>query len=624
MSVRADVEAALNLIKQEARAALSEASALAQDAAAILTGEKPAADFDLKVELTPSQPPNPFEIQPPPSLIVKPYVRPELGRLTPIIPAELNFAEPVPTLDLPSFHYEPLRWENAETVQPPGLPTGPALPTAPTTRLREGDALVPPVRQPLAGVGGAPPPVAEPQIATLAVDFRGAFAQGLAWARTVIPDRGPAAAITDLDSLLIRAVQQRLRGEVTAAASDAGEDLRRYAQQRMAQATESAKAAAGLDAQTQADAWMLPGADRMAGELALERAGAQAAVAAAIEIRRQRAGKEQDLAQQTLTLAQTLLTTAVDLQLKEAERILHGYEIALHCGETALELATQVLTVKQQEVALYEKYNALQGRRLDALITVRKNAADVARAEAEQTRVEAQYNTMALNRHQVQLADVRRLVKLKATQQEARRLELDGKILPVRLYAIKIQQFEAQIKQHRLEWEAFSAQLHGEAAKVEGLTAQARLYDAQIQQFTAQAQAAAATIRAQTAANAQNLARADAELNAVEEEFRLQVAVADTAVEALRAGGQAAVAEGEAQSEQQRLDLEKEIETARAELQRMRSDLTYRLKGQALDLSRRKTQGQIRVGSARVYGALAESALTALNSLAVSEETASS
>lgn len=626
MSVESDIETALALVRAEATVALNDAAILA---ATVADGiDKPLKELKAKFHSDFNAP----ELPTPTAVTAPPVPRQTTAQLPDRPTADLRFlAQKIPTLDadlptlnLPTFTHTLAPVPDLPTVTPPTLGERPDLPTVPTDRLGESPVSTPPRWVTLTPVQADAPPLTPPDALTLpALRFTEEFDRGLAWAQRFIPpDWGGMAALAGLDPVLFQGLEQRLRGELETAAFDEGYAQRRYGQQRAEVEDAREQARTALEQRTAAGGVAIPGMARWSGEWDVERNAAVRHTATAAAVRNQIADAEQAHAQQALTLMETLLRSSLTLRYRSAELSMQGVETALQCGETALELALETLELKKKEFALLEMYYGLAQERVNLLVKAAQNQGEVAQENAQQSILQVSYNAALLKQYRIQWSDIQRLIRLQSEQQAAIQADLEMQAQPLRLFETQVRLFEGQVQQQRWEWEALNAQLQGDVERANGSLAKIKRYRAQQAAQAAALKADERRTLAQGERNTAVLTAMLAEIDALEEAFKLRVDAARLSSEAEKTHAQAENKLGEAQVAETRLELTRRVGDEQARLYRLRSDLAQRLKQQAIQLEQAKAKSAVRCGGARVYAGIANAMLSALNGIAIKSEEA--
>lgn len=553
---------------------------------------------------------------------------PDAPTLSSIGTITAEFTATEPTLHLPSMNYrtpaELASFDQAAPEIDPSvtLPTRPTLGVVdrPTYGAIDTDFVVDSITVPQLTTTR---PTYTPS--TLA-DWQTEFSRGL----SQIPDL-EEYAFRILDQLfpglqsnyaaLSERVNGILEGRTTALTDRYDQAL--YDQLRARVALEREKNLQAVDEAAMQTGWELPGAARLAARMRVETESSRSLNQAALEVYTKRAEQELQHLQFVMKLASELHGIGMDLFAKALGLNLEAFRAALAYADSAVGFSAKVYELTQRDFQIQVELLEAEIKIFEIQLRAELAKLEVTRNKIEVEKLKTEVNQQLLNQYLGELRAQETQAQLYATEIQALRAELDARKFPLDIFRAQVDSYVALTSAKRAEYDALEAQISGDRAKIEGELAKIRVYESQANVYRTRVDGESAAIAARAKRNDQVLeqyrTQVQAELNLVQTDE----AIAKHALNAYEAMAKIYIAQAQMDLEDARLDWQEKSEKARLELEQLRFAFDAALQETRTEMNRRESLATTNLTAGNVQGALANSALSALNSivsLAASEE----
>ncbi|MBK8508979.1 MAG: hypothetical protein IPL51_10110 [Candidatus Competibacteraceae bacterium] len=538
------------------------------------------------------------------------------------------FSEDPPDIEVPGFDYTvPAALEPfAEPV--PEIDGTVKLPEKPSLVFPERPVLVP---VSVGGIAVEPmvvPPLdieRKPYDNPLTEDWRADFREGLGYlpnlqalAPALLERFAPG--VMRAYSALVERINGILEGRATAL-TDAV-DQRLYDGLR---ARVEAEREAGLRRVSDAadgSGWGLPGRAALAMRHQVESAAAKSLNAAALEVYTKRAERELQHLQFVMDLASKLHGAALQFVLQGVESDLASIKAAIAFADGASGFALRVYDLRQRD---YE----IDLRVIDADIKVFEGRLRAESAKGELTRIrleleklkaDANRDLIAVYTAELQAADTR--VRLYSAELGALREEQQAKKMPLELFEAKLRAHLSRVDTKKAEYAFIEAQLGADKAQLEGELSKLRAFEVKADIFKTRVGAQTARLEGQSRFNDQKLKEFGVKVDAQLKLVQTDEAVAKHALTTYEAMARVYATEAQQDLAETEFAHKKEIDLAKLDRDKLEFDYQRQFHNITLELNRLKTLSDALMSSARVHGDMANSALSALNSVVSLQETA--
>ena len=401
------------------------------------------------------------------------------------------------------------------------------------------------------------------------------------------------------------------------------QDQALYDQLRARIAQEREKNLQAVDEASLQTGWELPGAARLAARMRVETESSRSLNQAALEVYTKRAERELQHLQFVMKLAAELHGTGMNLFTKALGLNLEAFRAALAYADSAVGFSAKVYELTQRDFQIRVELLESEIKVFEIQLRAELAKLEVTRNKIEIEKLKTEVNQQLLNQYLGELRAQETQAQLYATEVQALRAELDARKFPLEIFRAQVDSYVALTSAKRAEYDALEAQISGDRAKIEAELAKVRVYESQANVYRTQVDGESAAITARAKRNDQVLeqyrTRVQAELSLVQTDE----AIAKHALSAYEAMAKIYIAQAELDLEDARLDWQEKVEKARIELEQLKFAFDAALQETTAEMNRRQSLATTNLTAGNVQGGLANSALSALNSivsLATNEE----
>lgn len=372
-----------------------------------------------------------------------------------------------------------------------------------------------------------------------------------------------------------------------------------------------------------ASGWALPGGALLAARMKVETETSRSLAEAALEVYAKRAERELQHLQFVMELASKLYESGLSLFTQALGLSLEAFKAAIAYADAVSIYSKAVYELKQKDFEIYVSVMQAEITLFEALLKAELAKIEVTKAKIEVEKLKSDLNQQLLEQYTTELKAQEVQANVYATEVSALRAELEARKFPLDLYGEKVKAYVALVEAKKVEYGLLETEISADKAKVEGQLAKLKVYQTDADIFRTEVDADSAKVTAQAKRNESVL---DEYKTLVQTEMNLvqtDEAVAKYALTAYSAMADVYLAESKLALETATQQFAERLEQARFDLEDLKFKFEAALKDVELEISRRKTIGDLQISSAQVHGQLAGSAMSALNSvvsLAVSEE----
>lgn len=544
--------------------------------------------------------------------------RPSLGALNNI---DIEFDEQVPTLRIPSFSYRTPAEIDPFTEAFPTVDVSFTSVEAPTFSYADKPTLVTidtdfpidPINVPDLILTK---PVYDNQLTTdWHIEFDAGWARiphdlgngALSWVEKMFP------GLTELFSLLKTRCSATLDGSETALTDAFDTRLFDSLHTRIREDIDARRVA--LNDASRASGWDMPGAVRWAGETSIDDTLLSALNVAAREVYLKRAERElqhlqfvMGLCAQLFQSGTALFETAVGLELR-------AFDSAIKFADASTGFALRVYELKQRELEAQIALMNAEITAFEALLKAQLAKVEVVKVRLDAEKLKADINTVLVQQYAAELGAEETKAKVYIAQINALKAELELRTLPVELYKTKVEAYKVLVDAKRAEYALIDAQVAGDKAKMDGELAKLDIYKTQLEAFKTQIEAASQQINVQVKRNEQTIDIYKTDIDAQLALVKTDEAQASHALDAYTAMARVFIAEQENRRESARQAFEFNMKTADLELEQLKFDFQTQFDGIKLELGRINAITGLHLNAAQVEGAMAGSAMSAMNAI---------
>jgi len=533
---------------------------------------------------------------------------------------EVEFTATEPTLTLPAMYYQIPAGVASFDQQAPAIDTSVTLPARPTLEtLDRPDYISVATDFPIDSITVPQLTTTRPTYTpgTLAT-WETEFENGL----SKIPDLEEYANRL-LDQLFpglranYTALSERIAGVLegrTTALTDR-QDQALYDQLRARVAQEREKNLQAVDEASLQSGWELPGAARLAARMRVETESSRSLNQAALEVYTKRAERELQHLQFVMDLATKLHGVGMDLFTKALGLNLEAFRAALAYADSAVGFSAKVYELRQRDYEIAVSLLESEIKIFEAQLRAELAKLEVTRNRIEVEKLKSEVNQQLLNQYLGELRAQETQAQIYATEIQALRAELDARKFPLDIFQAQVETYVALTNAKRSEYAALEAQINGDRAKIEGELAKIRVYESQANVYRTRVEAESTAISARAKRNEQRL---DVYKTQVQTELSLvqtDEAIAKHALNAYEAMAKIYIAQAQMDLQEAELEFRQKWEEAKMELENLKFDFQSALDETALEMNRRKSLADTNLTAGNVQGGLANSALSALNSV---------
>lgn len=457
-------------------------------------------------------------------------------------------------------------------------------------------------------------------------DWRTEFANGL----SQIPNL-EEYAFRILDQLFpglranYAALSERIAGilDGRATALTDRQDQALYDQLRARVAQEREKNLQAVDEASLQAGWELPGAARLAARMRVETESSRSLNQAALEVYTKRAERELQHLQFVMKLATELHGAGMDLFAKALGLNLEAFRAALAYADSAVGFSAKVYELRQRDFEIAVGLLEAEIKVFEIQLRAELAKLEVTRNKIEVEKLKTEINQKLLNQYLGELRAQETEAQIYATQIQALRAELEARKFPLDIFRAEVDAYVALTSAKRAEYDALEAQINGDRAKIEGELAKVRVYESQANVYRTRVDGESAAITARAKRNDQLLEQYKTQVQSELALVQVDEAIAKHSLNAYEAMAKIYLAQSQIDLQEARQEFEARIEKARMDLENLRFEFQSALDETSLEMNRRKALADTNLAAGNVQGGLANSALSALNSivsLAASEE----
>ena len=401
------------------------------------------------------------------------------------------------------------------------------------------------------------------------------------------------------------------------------QDQALYDQLRARVAQEREKNLQAIDKASLQAGWELPGAARLAARMRVETESSRSLNQAALEVYTKRAERELQHLQFVMKLAAELHGAGMDLFTKALGLNLEAFRAALAYADSAVGFSAKVYELTQRDFQIRVELLESEIKVFEIQLRAELAKLEVTRNKIEVEKLKTEVNQQLLNQYLGELRAQETQAQLYVTEVQALRAELDARKFPLEIFRAQVDSYVALTNAKRAEYDALEARISGDRARIEAELAKVRVYESQANVYRTRVDGESAAITARAKRNDQVLeqyrTRVQAELSLVQTDE----AIAKHALNAYEAMAKIYIAQAELDLEDARLDWQEKSEKAKIELEQLKFAFDAALQETTAEMNRRQSLATTNLTAGNVQGGLANSALSALNSivsLAVQEE----
>jgi predicted GNAT family acetyltransferase len=393
------------------------------------------------------------------------------------------------------------------------------------------------------------------------------------------------------------------------------QDQALYDQLRARVAQEREKNLQAVDEAALQSGWELPGAARLAARMRVETESSRSLNQAALEVYTKRAERELQHLQFVMNLAATLHGAGMDLFTKALGLNLEAFRAALAYADSAVEFSAKVYELRQRDYEIAVSLLEAEIKIFEARLRAELAKLEVTRNRIEVEKLKTDINQQLLNQYLGELKAQESQVQIYVAEIQGLRAELDARKFPLDIFQAQVESYVALTNAKRGEYEALRAQIDGDKAKIDGELAKVRVYESQANVYKTKVDGESAAITARAKRNDQLL---DVYRTRVQSELALvqtDEAIAKHSLNAYEAMAKIYIAQSEMDLKDAELDFRQKLEDARMKLENLKFDFQSALDETSLEMNRRKALADTNLSAGNVQGGLANSALSALNSV---------
>lgn len=350
---------------------------------------------------------------------------------------------------------------------------------------------------------------------------------------------------------------------------------------------------------------------QFSARLALADANARAAQDIAIK----QAEMEQQNLQFAITTSATLRTTILNAALGYHQALVSINGQALEAAKAVAGLVLETYNAKVKEFELHLEAYKVEAAVFETRLKGALAAIDLYRSEIEALQAMTQVDVAKIGMYESRvkvlgvLADVYRS-RIAAVQSKA---ELEK--LKIDLFQSQVQSYGAMVQAKNAEWQGYQAAIGGEEAKVRIFGEQVQAYTAQMNGHKTKVEAQAESVRAKVAANQAVLMQYESQLKAFTAEVGARADIAKISGDF----AQTKLSYYQAQISSKVTYYGALLDMYRANVQMTTSTSDFRLRARIADaqnhMEAQKASAQLELGAGEAYSAIAQAALSGMNSI---------
>ena len=349
-------------------------------------------------------------------------------------------------------------------------------------------------------------------------------------------------------------------------------------------------------------------------------AAADNAARVAIEI----AIKQAELEQQNLQFAVTQSTNLRQVVIQAAQSWAgqlvqinaQALQFAKGVLDAAIELYDLRIKIVQARVQIYQAEAEVYQHRLKAVLAVY----DAYRAHIDGLKAQVSIDIAKVQAYEAQVSAYGALANAyKATiDGVAARAQIER--LKVEVFGAEVQAYQARVQAKTAEWQGYRAQLEGEMSKVESYKAEVGAYGQEVEAYRAKIQAKATQIQAVGQAN-ESAARAyQASVSAYNALVQGRSGAVQAEIQSFESTIKAWAAGVSAQEAAARVRVTNNSAKAQATLAEYHQNVQIAISNAEMNYKRMSDLSTVGTAGAAVFGKMASSALSGMNSLAAAIE----
>lgn len=352
-------------------------------------------------------------------------------------------------------------------------------------------------------------------------------------------------------------------------------------------------------------------------------AAADASARAAMDIAIKQAEIEQANLQFAVTQSAGLRQVALQAAQSWAGNLVQINGQALEFAKGVLQSAIQLYDIQvksvQVRLQLYQAEAEVYQHRLKAALAVY----DAYQAHIEGLKAQVGIDTARVQAFQAQANGYAALANAYKAVIDGVSTKAQIEKLKVEAFGAEVNAFQAQVQAKTAEWQGFKAQLEGESIKIDVYGKEVQAYGQEVEAFRAQVQAQATAIQAVSAANEAAARTYQASVNAYGALVQGRSSVVEAEIKSFESTLKGWTAGVQAKESEARVKIANNQANAQATISAYGQNTHLALANMEMNYKRMNDMSRVGVAGAKVFGDMASSALSGMNSLAASIESRS-
>jgi len=349
-------------------------------------------------------------------------------------------------------------------------------------------------------------------------------------------------------------------------------------------------------------------------------AAADASARAAMDIAIKQAEIEQANLQFAVTQSANLRQVALQATQSWAGNLVQINGQALEFAKGVLQAAVQLYDIQaktvQVRVQLYQAEAEVYQHRLKAALAIY----DAYQAHIEGLKAQVSVDAARVQAFQAQASGYAALANAYKAVIDGVATKAQIEKLKVEAFGAEVNAFQAQVQAKTAEWQGFKAQLEGETIKIDAYGKEVQAYGQEVEAYRAQVQAQTTTIQAVSTANEAAARTYQASVGAYSALVQGRSTVVEAEIKSFESTLKAWTAGVQAQESEARVKIANNQANAQATISAYGQNTHLALANMEMNYKRMNDMARVGVSGAEVFGKMASSALSGMNSLAASIE----
>ena len=352
-------------------------------------------------------------------------------------------------------------------------------------------------------------------------------------------------------------------------------------------------------------------------------AAADASARAAMDIAIKQAEIEQANLQFAVTQSANLRQVAIQAAQAWAGNLVQINGQALEFAKGVLQSAIQLYDIQAKTVQiraqLYQAEAEVYQHRLKAALAIY----DAYQAHIEGLKAQVSVDAARVQAFQAQASGYAALANAYKAVIDGVTTKAQIEKLKVEAFGAEVNAFQAQVQAKTAEWQGFKAQLEGETIKIDAYGKEVQAYGQEVEAYRAQVQAQTTAIQAVSTANEAAARTYQASVGAYSALVQGRSTVVEAEIKSFESTLKAWTAGVQAQESEARVKIANNQANAQATISAYGQNTQLALANMAMNYKRMNDMARVGVSGAEVFGKMASSALSGMNSLAASIESQS-